>query len=162
MDAYNAPFPGESALVFKYFVEYRDLGPTRTLRKLETLEIEGRTRNLRQIGRWSANFNWQVRVTAYDEDVARATTARIFQERVKATQSFVLKDMELISGIQEKLSDWLNSEKEKTIEEYHKWTTSYSKVREMVYDNLLLLPSEASDIVSEASDIDDMLKALKR
>ena len=70
--------------------------------------------------------------------------------------------MELISGIQEKLSDWLNSEKEKTIEEYHKWTTSYSKVREMVYDNLLLLPSEASDIVSEASDIDDMLKALKR
>lgn len=154
METYDAPFPGESQLVFSYFVAYRDMGPGRTLRALEVLEIKGRTRQLRQIGQWSSKYEWQVRTAAYDTDIARAVAHQQREEQVEAISTFIRKDIEIATILQKDLFEWLSDPTEKSIEERVKWVSAYTKVREWIYDASLLSDSDKN------TNIDDIERIL--
>ncbi len=67
---YDRRLAGETALAFEYFELYRDM-PDRTLRKLSLIQVRGKTRHLKTIGRWSTNFRWQERVKSFDDEKNR-------------------------------------------------------------------------------------------
>ncbi len=160
METYDAPFPGESQLIFSYFVAYRDMGPDRTLRALEVLEIKGRTRQLRQIGQWSSEFKWQVRTAAYDADVARAVAHQQREKQVEAVSSFITKDIEIATILQKDFLAWLSDPTEKPIEERAKWVSAYTKVREWIYDASLLYDDGNSDSDMSSEVTQQILKML--
>src|SRR5712691_12687320 len=56
------PQPGESAQAFAAFVEYRDLGPERSIDAVVQKLDKSRT----LIGRWSGRWRWVKRARAYD------------------------------------------------------------------------------------------------
>jgi hypothetical protein len=56
---------GESARAYAAFVAYRDMGPARSLRKLAVTDVETSS-NVRQLARWSAQWDWPDRAVAYD------------------------------------------------------------------------------------------------
>lgn len=67
--------PGESARAYSHFTHYRDMGPTRSLRKLEAAKVLSRT----QLGRKSAQNEWPKRAQAWDDYLDQ--TARLEAEK---------------------------------------------------------------------------------
>jgi hypothetical protein len=57
--------PGESAVAFAAFVVYRDVGPTRSIRKLR--QEVGKSRAV--LERWSVRWSWVERVRLWDAEV---------------------------------------------------------------------------------------------
>lgn len=55
--------PGESAKAYAAFIAYRDMGPTRSLRKLAAREDMTK---VGQLGKWSSEWNWPERAVAFD------------------------------------------------------------------------------------------------
>lgn len=60
--------PGETARAWAAFCAYRDMGPTRSLRTLETSGHKASTK-LAQLGKWSRTFDWTDRAAAWDQHV---------------------------------------------------------------------------------------------
>ena len=144
MEAYTQPFPGESDLTFEYFTAYRDMGPTRTLRALEKIEIAGRTRGLRQIGKWSSEFEWQTRVEAFDVNVARAASIKTVENRANALQAFITRDMGLALIIQDAFIKWCQNLESKTPDDYSEWVNLYSDIREWIFNHTDLSDKEST------------------
>ena len=135
MEPYQTPFPGETPLAFSYFTAYRDMGPTRSLRALESIEINGKKRGLRQIGRWSSEYAWQVRVEAFDTDIIEAASTAAVEKRIKEVQDFIDADISIASSIQEDFQAWRESDSEKDPGMYLKWTKVYDSARNWIMDH---------------------------
>lgn len=70
--------PGETAKAYAAFAIYRDMGPGRGLEALARLLHTSKTNQ----AAWSAKNRWQERVRAYDEHVAKRTTAAAMEDAV--------------------------------------------------------------------------------
>lgn len=81
----NSPWErqkGESEKAYEAFVIYRDMGADRTITAVAKKLTKSRT----LIGRWSAQWNWQERVLAYDNELqreAKAEAAKDYKEMMK-------------------------------------------------------------------------------
>lgn len=135
MEVYQIPFPDETPLAFSYFTAYRDMGPTRSLRALETVEIQGKKRGLRQIGRWSSAFAWQVRVEAFDADVIETAETQAVEKRIKEVQDFIDTDILIVSAIQKDFRAWIESDSEKDPGAYLKWTKIYEMTQKWIVNH---------------------------
>ena len=135
METYQTPFPGESPLAFSYFTTYRDMGPTRSLRALESVEINGKKRGLRQIGRWSSEYAWQVRVEAFDADIIEAAATAAVEKRIKEVKDFIDADISIASSIQKDFQAWMGADSEKDPGMYLKWTKVYESARNWIMDH---------------------------
>jgi hypothetical protein len=60
-------FDGESAEAWEAFVQYRDMGPSRSLAKLG--KLLGKIRQ--NFDPWAAKFSWQIRVRAWEDEIDR-------------------------------------------------------------------------------------------
>lgn len=129
---YDAPFPGETPLVYEYFCVYRDAGPTRSLRSLVDVPVNGKTRSLRQIGAWSSEHAWVERTEAFDADVAAAAAAETHQKRVDMHAEFTSTDLEIARQIQADFHAFL-AETEKPLDAYLDWIEIYESVRAWMY-----------------------------
>lgn len=80
-----------TARALSAFVEYRDLGPTRSLKRLA--EISARRAdphkryNLRTLEGYSHTFGWQDLVRVYDQNLAVESAQRSWERRVTAAQN---------------------------------------------------------------------------
>ncbi len=89
--------PEETARAYAAFAVYRDLGPERSLEKAS----HGDTKMLPTLKRWSASFDWQARVRAFDEcvasraaDKAVESAASIRARQAKHAQAIQLRAMQ--------------------------------------------------------------------
>ncbi|MYF98785.1 hypothetical protein F4212_06560 [Candidatus Poribacteria bacterium] len=135
MNTYQTPFPGETPLAFDYFIAYRDMGPTRSLRALESIEIKGKKRGLRQIGRWSSEHVWQVRVEAYDADVIEAAATQAVEKRIKEVQDFIEDDISIASSIKKHFQARIQADPEMDPATYLKWMKVYDLARSWFMDH---------------------------
>ena len=99
-EVFETRFPGESDLAYMYYEMYRDAGPDRTLRALVSVEMKGKTRSLRQVGRWSSEYSWQVRVEAYDTYIAREACQQVLRKRRAELEKAISEDISLLLDFQ--------------------------------------------------------------
>lgn len=71
--------PGETDKAFDAFCLYRDLGISRTLDAVaEQLE-----KSVTLIGRWSSQYNWRERVSAYDDYIDAQARKKVERDTIK-------------------------------------------------------------------------------
>lgn len=68
---------GESGQAYEAFALYRDAGKGRTVSAV--VKQLGKSRSL--LDRWKARWNWEERVTAYDNDIERQAKEQVIKER---------------------------------------------------------------------------------
>ena len=92
---------GESALAFQYFEVYRDTNPSdRSLRKLTQVEINGKKRDLKTIGRWASQFYWQERVKAFDAENTRRAAEQVAARQQAEIEAFIEEDLQIAREFQ--------------------------------------------------------------
>lgn len=87
--------PGESTAAWEGFVCYRDLGLSRSVRKVASTLKKGRS----LVERWSDAHQWVLRAEAWDREQDRVWRA----ERQQATRDVVRRHARLASAAQAKL-----------------------------------------------------------
>ncbi|MFD4482393.1 hypothetical protein ACFVXC_35110 [Streptomyces sp. NPDC058257] len=85
---------GESVQAFEAFAVYRDLGPGRSVTKVAR-ELD-KSRAL--VGRWSRQFAWVLRATAYDREQDRLFLA----EQAQARKEIARRHAKLAQAVQSK------------------------------------------------------------
>ena len=90
---------GETPLAFEYFQYYRDM-PDRTLRKLTQIEVRGKARDLRTIGRWSSAFHWQERAQAFDDENNRRAAQQVMARQQAEIKAFIEADLRIATRLQ--------------------------------------------------------------
>ncbi|MFE3527001.1 hypothetical protein ACFXOD_36595 [Streptomyces sp. NPDC059161] len=85
---------GESIQAFEAFAVYRDLGPARSVTKVAR-ELD-KSRAL--VGRWSRQYAWVVRATAYD----RAQDRLFLTEQAQARREIARRHAKLAQAVQSK------------------------------------------------------------
>uniref|UniRef100_A0AAU2UX43 Uncharacterized protein n=1 Tax=Streptomyces sp. NBC_00003 TaxID=2903608 RepID=A0AAU2UX43_9ACTN len=85
---------GESVQAFEAFATYRDLGPVRSVTKVAR-ELD-KSRAL--VGRWSRQFAWVMRATAYDREQDRLFLA----EQAQARRDIARRHAKLAQAVQSK------------------------------------------------------------
>ncbi|WP_395371403.1 hypothetical protein OHU45_25610 [Streptomyces tubercidicus] len=85
---------GESVQAFEAFAVYRDLGPARSVTKVAR-ELD-KSRAL--VGRWSRQFAWVMRATAYDREQDRLFLA----EQAQARRDIARRHAKLAQAVQSK------------------------------------------------------------
>lgn len=85
---------GESVQAFEAFAVYRDLGPVRSVTKVAR-ELD-KSRAL--VGRWSRQFAWVLRATAYDREQDRVFLA----EQAQARKEIARRHAKLAQAVQSK------------------------------------------------------------
>ena len=85
---------GESVQAFEAFAVYRDLGPARSVTKVAR-ELD-KSRAL--VGRWSRQFAWVVRASAYDREQDRLFLA----EQAQARREIARRHAKLAQAVQSK------------------------------------------------------------
>ncbi len=85
---------GESVQAFEAFTVYRDLGPARSVTKVAR-ELD-KSRAL--VGRWSRQFAWVMRATAYDREQDRLFLA----EQAQARRDIARRHAKLAQAVQSK------------------------------------------------------------
>ncbi|WP_406172111.1 hypothetical protein [Streptomyces sp. NBC_00996] len=93
---------GESPQAFEAFAAYRDLGPVRSLTKAARELDKSRT----LLGRWSRQYAWVMRASAYDREQDRVFLAEQQQARrdiarrhAKLAQAFLGKAVARLQGL---------------------------------------------------------------
>ena len=76
-----ARIPGETPKAYGAFVQYAQMGPERSLARL-TAALGKTTVKQRQFEAWSVRWQWQRRVTGYDDTIA-ADAARAHAKRYR-------------------------------------------------------------------------------
>lgn len=108
---YDKQLTGETALAFEYFELYRDM-PDRTLRKLTLIQVRGKTRDLKSIGRWSSNFRWKERVRAFDNERNRRAAQEIIARQQAEIEAFIEADLQIARDLQKMTRQHLEHIKE--------------------------------------------------
>ena len=128
---FNERMPGETALAFQYFEVYRDSSASdRSLRKLTKVEINGKKRNLKTIGRWSSQFQWQKRAQAFDAENTRRAAQQIAARRQAEIEAFISKDLDIGSAFQKFISERLAEiEQNPNIQEFCQLALAYKETR---------------------------------
>ncbi|BDM67489.1 hypothetical protein HEK616_09760 [Streptomyces nigrescens] len=85
---------GESVQAFEAFAVYRDLGPVRSVTKVARELDKSRT----LVGRWSRQFAWVMRATAYDREQDRLFLA----EQAQARRDIARRHAKLAQAVQSK------------------------------------------------------------
>lgn len=81
---WDQPAEGETARAFAAFTVYRDLGPTRSLRRAAGLHYRGETpARTRQLETWSSRHRWADRVAAFDRWLDAQVIARRREEHLE-------------------------------------------------------------------------------
>lgn len=91
----------ESALAFQYFELYRDTNPSdRSLRKLTQVEVNGKKRDLKTIGRWASRFQWQERVKPFDAENTRRAAEQVAARQQTEIEAFIEEDLQIARDFQ--------------------------------------------------------------
>ena len=91
-----ARLPGESALAYEYFKLYCEMpAADRSLQALCDRVVTGKKRSVGVFKRWSAQHEWQSRVSAYDAELERAAAAELFARRRTEIADFIDKDIQV-------------------------------------------------------------------
>ena len=127
---------GESALAFSYFIAYRDMSPIkRGLRRLTELEINGKKRDLKTIGRWSTLFRWQARVKSFDKENRRQAVTAIAHKRQAEIEAFIEADLAISTDFQALIQERLTELKQsKGIRELRQLALAYRESRLWLMD----------------------------
>ena len=92
---------GESALAFQYFELYRDTNPSdRSLRKLTQVEVNGKKRDLKTIGRWASQFQWRERVKPFDAENTRHAAEQVAARQQAEIEAFIEEDLQIARDFQ--------------------------------------------------------------
>lgn len=76
------PAQGERSSSYRYFLQYRDMGESRSLAKLAG--ALGKSKQAME--QLSQRWRWQARLTAWDRDVAEREARALIEERVEAAK----------------------------------------------------------------------------
>jgi hypothetical protein len=101
--------PGESSRAYRFFSEYRSMGPDRSLIKLrEQAKVGGRSVSVRLLERWSAKWRWVMRSQRYDDHLEYQDRLQQEKERREMhkrhakmgmlAQSFAVRKLEKLSN----------------------------------------------------------------
>jgi hypothetical protein len=101
--------PGESSRAYRFFSEYRSMGPDRSLVKLrERAKAGGRSVSVRLLERWSAKMRWVMRSQRYDDYLEYQDRMQQEKERREMhkrhakmgmlAQSFAVRKLEKLSN----------------------------------------------------------------
>ena len=147
---------GESALAFKYFQAYRDTNPSdRSLRKLTQVEINGKKRDLKTIGRWASQFYWQERVKAFDAENTRRAAEQVAARQQAEIEEFIEEDLQIakdfqflikqhLAEIKTVVSDSTNNHQKSNIQQLRRLALAYKESR--------IWMMELSGILQEKND----------
>jgi len=147
---------GESALAFQYFEVYRDTNPAdRSLRKLTQVEINGKKRDLKTIGRWASQFQWQERVKAFDAENTRRAAEQVAARQQAEIEEFIEEDLQIakdfqflikkhLAEIKTVVSDSTNNHQKSNIQQLRRLALAYKESR--------IWMMELSGILQEKND----------
>lgn len=147
---------GESALAFQYFEVYRDTNPSdRSLRKLTQVEINGKKRDLKTIGRWASQLQWQERVKAFDAENTRRAAEQVAARQQAEIEEFIEEDLQIakdfqflikehLAEIKTVVSDSTNNHQKSDIQQLRRLALAYKESR--------LWMMELSGILQEKND----------
>jgi len=92
---------GETDLAYHYFCLYRDQAQRpRSLRELCQQEVNGKKRSLKVMGRWSAQYRWQERVSEWDLAESHRQLAQLVAKRQADIEAFAQEDFFISKGVQ--------------------------------------------------------------
>lgn len=97
---------GERDKAFHLFTLYRDMGPLRTIPKVqqEYKKLTGNTISIDMLYKYSGNYSWKERTSAYDDHIDELT--RIEQE--EAIKEMVQRHANNSETLQDKIMELLN------------------------------------------------------
>jgi len=102
--------PAESSRAYRFFSEYRSMGPDRSLVKLrEQAKVGGRSVSVRLLERWSAKWHWVMRSQRYDDHLLYQDRLRQEKERkdmvTRHAKIAVLSQNLVVKGIEKLVAD---------------------------------------------------------
>ncbi|MEG1514831.1 MAG: hypothetical protein RSD95_08115 [Clostridia bacterium] len=83
--------PRESAKAFQAFAAYRDMGSSRTVRKV----VQQLNKSLTLIGKWSSAYDWVERSRAYDRELDRQAREQAVRDVQQMTNRHIRIAMQL-------------------------------------------------------------------
>lgn len=148
---YDKPIKNESKSCFDLFVQFRDIGPSRTLELLHrnfTKLHQKKKVSLRTIKTYSAKYHWIERAAEYDAAVARRTARQLFLKRQEEIDAFIEKDFKIakdIQGLVERELDKLKEQSEIDVRQLRHISVAYRDSRLWVQEILGLLGDGESE-----------------
>ena len=97
---FDTPVEGETDIQWEYFQVYRDMGPERKKAALTTIEVEGKTRDAGQIGRWAKKLQWEFRAHAYDMANTQKAHEEVVLKREGDLAEFIDEDIDFARKMQ--------------------------------------------------------------
>ena len=131
----------ETPLAFQYFELYRDTNPSdRSLRKLTQVEINGKKRDLKTIGRWASRFQWQERVKPFDAENTRRAAEQTAARQQAEIEAFIEEDLQIardfqvlvkeqLAQIKTTVNDPTNNHQKPTIQQLRQLALAYKEAR---------------------------------
>ncbi|MGH9249345.1 MAG: hypothetical protein ACRD0W_07505 [Acidimicrobiales bacterium] len=92
---------GESRQAFEAFAKYRDMGATRSARRV----AEQLTKSETLIKRWSARWRWVARADAWDRELDRLWRAEMHEARMELSR----RELKIAAGFLAKVVDRLRT-----------------------------------------------------
>lgn len=147
----------ESALAFQYFELYRDTNPSdRSLRKLTQVEVNGKKRDLKTIGRWASRFQWQERVKPFDAENTRRAAEQAAARQQAEIQAFIEEDLQIARDFQALVKEQLahiktvandptNNHQKPNIQQLRQLALAYKESRLWLKDLIGLMNEEDLD-----------------
>lgn len=146
---------GESGQAYEAFALYRDIGKSRTVSAVvKRLE---KSRSL--LDRWKARWNWEERVTAYDNEIERQAKEQVIKDRKTMLDRHVKIAMQVQKKALEALGKLdVNDMTPKDIKEYIRMATDLERLsRSLEVDS-----QEAEDTKQGTSLADVIVSAYQK
>jgi hypothetical protein len=145
---------GETALAYSYFELYRDMpADSRSHAHLCSIIVEGKKRGIKQVQRWSSDYNWKERIADWDiaknKEVLRGYLKKYgddFRGHLQA-HMVILKSFQMVaSRIAKRLSD----ETKPDVKEFRQAVLGYQPVGQMLNDLLgIFSPEQLEELLKE-------------
>lgn len=168
---------GESAKAHQAYLDYRDMGVSRSLRKLQeqyaalTSPADCPTKRLGTLESWSSNFDWQKRITEHDQQLQAEKAQADKQARTEERQ----RRTKMLNKIRKKVKEGIDNmqlETELDVKKFNSLMRAFKNYMELSMKQYNDLPIKQEEVTSRninvnfvtepipASEVDERLKQL--
>ncbi len=119
--------------------------------------MNGKTRSLGQLGKWSTQFEWTARVKAWDAHVAQQAAIKLAEQETRELEDFIKSDMEFAKLVRETCKHGINRMRQRdTIDskELRNFTAAYGEARGWL--------SEILEVFTDGDETGDWLSEIRR